>query len=272
MDLKKYISENGENILSRLNMISEDDIVYLSGSLVEEIGNKYSDLDVFVLSDNLSCRDSEYDYGTYKVSFFNLNGVNCDVEYWETASIKKIINQVSSINLNDLDTRTINLIKLDNLSFENTVSLIHRFLNSICIHNEEKMETMKRQLDIDVLYRIISRGFINKVDGGFDDIIGNYEAGEYETAYLNCNIQVIELMKAYIFSYKYTIDRNKWVYKKLDIISKKFQECLYVKEKFEKLYIYSNVMNESNLKLLVEKYIEFFNEVIDLISARLGGI
>lgn len=62
MDRKKYVSENGEKILSKRNMISDDDIVYLSGSLVEGIGNKYSDLDIFVLSDNISCRDSEYDY------------------------------------------------------------------------------------------------------------------------------------------------------------------------------------------------------------------
>ena len=134
------------------------------------------------------------------------------------------------------------------------------------------MNELKQQLNIKLLNKIVARSFINIVDNSYEDIIGNYEQNELVNALLVCRTSVIDLMKAYIFSYDYSVDRNKWVYKKLCILSQNQEECMEIKERFEKLYVYPDVCNYEQLSKHIEMYIEFINDVINLISNRLGGI
>ena len=119
--------------LLKLICISDKDFAYLSGSLIEGMGNTASDLDIFVIKDDINNLDSQkivYNNEVNKVSFEQFDKIGCDIEYWEKNYVIQIINQINKINFNDTNQRALNLISTDKLHFSDITSFIHRLISS----------------------------------------------------------------------------------------------------------------------------------------------
>lgn len=261
-----------------LNLLEYDekDIVFISGSIVEGISNKYSDLDVYVIKSdfsNMNLSNMDYVSDMNKSQFGQLsNGIRCDIEYWSLSTVTSLISKIKAINFEDLSIRTLNQIDIKNCSTDELASFIHRFVNSYPIYNEEDYKPLKEQLDLNKFCKLMARKHINSMDNKYEDVIGNMESNSKETALISARNLLFELMAAYIFSEKHTIDRTKWIFEKLKIIADKSDNGKEILEQFKKLYCYCQLNDEKDILENVESILNFSNKVLEIIEDDLGGI
>lgn len=273
---KELKLENEKKEILNLLEYEEDDIIFISGSIIEGFSNKYSDLDVYILKNNffhMNLNGMDYNSNMHKSRFQELStGMQCDIEYWPLKVIKILIDKIKNINFEDLSIRTSNQLSIEGYSVEQLGSFIHRFVNSNVIYNEEKFNNLRKELDLNKFCKLMSRKHINILDNKYEDIIGNLESHDVETALISARNLLFELMIAYIYSEKYTIDRTKWVIKKMESISCENEVSRGVLNRFKGLYCYTNLNNENDIRFNVQNILEFSTRVITLIEKNLGGI
>ena len=72
----------------------DSEVIFLSGSLIENIGNKFSDLDIFIIvedTSNITLTDYDDNYKELKIKFKEYIGVKCDIEIYNKNLIKKLV-------------------------------------------------------------------------------------------------------------------------------------------------------------------------------------
>lgn len=273
---QRNIAIDKNDILKILDYEKED-IIFLSGSLIEGsinelskgMGNRLSDIDVFILAEDMNkVQESSvhYDWDYLKIQFKRLYGVSFDIEFHPKQIILDLMKQLSEYKF-DNATRTYNILKLpSNLNLLQFTSFIHRLLNGLPIYNEEKFEEIKRSFKQDNYYRLMTRASINKVDINYEDVCGNLESGQVEVAAFIARGILIETMKAYIFYKKTSLDRDKWIPMKLKNLAQCDEQSARIYEKFKKLYFEQMLDSEEKLKANAEKIIDFTNDVINEIG------
>lgn len=274
-----FIKEN--NISLELNDIKEkidikeEDIAFLSGSLIESIikktsknmGNRLSDIDVFIITKNIeSYNGNRLDIKgkRHKTLFRKINNINLDIEIYDEETIHSLINQLNKYEPTIINKKINSIIKPpEEIGLFNFCSFLHRMLNSICLYNENKYEILKDSVRWNLYYKFMTRLSINKVENMFDDIIGNLEVMEYEVALILARDMLLETIKAYIFYNKESVDRKKWISLKFYDISRK---DLYTKElydKFVELNFYNSIKSNSQYEENIKAIIRFSNKLID---------
>ncbi|UAC48078.1 hypothetical protein K6959_16070 [Bacillus aquiflavi] len=236
------------------------------------MGNARSDLDIFLLN-NKSVLESlnkvDYDFSEFKNGFKNINNFGCDIEYWDIDYIEELFEQINNIDFSNTNIRSLNLLDIEKSSLERSTSFIHRLLVSKCIKNEEAYNKLKSNLKVNNYYKLMVRLYINNVDNLFDDIIGNYEYEEYETAVMIARSALLKTLGAYLFSQRVSIDRDKWILMKLKGLSKANREASSIYMRGREILF---TINNSDLMTNVEDILELNNEIIETIQGNLGGI
>lgn len=98
-----YFKDEKKRMITDLRINSKD-IVYLSGSLIEGIGNSYSDLDIFIVTKDIDkFKTTNYDYSRKlsKTIFKNFFDKKCDIEIYDYNLILRnifILNNLKSEN------------------------------------------------------------------------------------------------------------------------------------------------------------------------------
>lgn len=141
----------------RLNLFS-DDVAYIGGSLIdgqinkysEGLGNKYSDLDIFIIRESSKFKDSDSTYvGKFKrIDFLELPDYGIDIEIYDRDFIENLILSVSRIEF-DLNKRVTNSFIIDDsFNYTEILTFFNRFINSICIFNEKEFSLLKNKLTL----------------------------------------------------------------------------------------------------------------------------
>jgi hypothetical protein len=264
-----------EKILEKVNYCS-DDFVFLSGSLIQEIGNIKSDLDVFVVVNNFERLKKEtsivYNHNALKVAFTNIDGIGCDIEYWSLSEVIMLLKQLNSINFNDSTKRTLNQLSINGTDFEHLSSFLHRFIVSKPIYNESLYEEYKTKINLENYFRLMARCYINTIDNSYDDIIGNLIKGELETSLILAKNTLITVITVYLYSKNISLDREKWAYLLLKKLSDLDDESLEILNQFNKLYFEGVINSGDAYEKKVEDCLYFINNVIKQAGKNLGGI
>lgn len=259
------------DILSQINH-KKDDIVFASGSLIQGIGNDKSDLDLFVITERFNEIDSDFTYEqqNYKVGFNRISGVDCDIEYWLMDVVEQLIDQVNQIDFYDLNIRSFNQIKIKGYNTPVLTSFLHRFIVSENIHNVQRHSELYEKLNKENYYRLMSRIYVNHVDNAYDDVIGNLEKQEYETAYLIVRETLLLAMTAYVFSMHQTTDRTKWTYKIMKDIAAEDSKTAEILHLCNQVLL-PDLMTRDSLENRTEKTLSLINSIITTINET-GGV
>lgn len=268
--LNKHISK--KQILDTFGYGSED-LIYVGGSLIEGLGNNYSDLDVFVLTKDLNNHDitADYKFSSTKVAFSRIEGINCDIEYWPLPVIEDLFTQFNQMDFSDTSVRVVNQLSIDT-SADQLVSTVNRLINGVAIYNEEKVTQLIQSLKIEHFYRWMVRYYVNCVDNSFDDIIGNLEAGQYEVSVMVAREMCLALIRAYLYSKEIAIDRDKWIYPKLAKLAETDSQAKKVLKDFTYLYFQFPLQEKEDYKNNVETMVRFSHKIIQMIEQNLGGL
>lgn len=229
--MSSKIDENTlEEISKKINLdFNDEKMIFLSGSLIEKIGNKFSDLDIFIITDDVSklvLSNYDYDHDDLKIIFKEYDGIKCDIEIYNEELIKdniKILNDFDSE-----DKRILNIFtKIDTNLF---LSFIHRILTGKYIKNESELVKLVSQINLDKYFLILKRFYQNQIENSYDDLVGNFYEKNYMTVILIGNMILPTLMTYFLAKKKITIDRRKWAYEKLKILSNKDEESKFFLE------------------------------------------
>lgn len=273
---QRNIIMNKNDILEILNYEKED-IIFLSGSLIEGsinkfsegMGNKLSDIDVFILSDDINKIEKsilDYDKDYLKTQFKRLHGISIDIEIYSKQLILQLMEQLNKYNFND-SKRTFNILSLPNgFDLFNFTSFVHRFLNGMPIYNEELFDEIKFRFNKDNYFKLMTRISVNKIDISYEDVIGNIQSGQLEVAVSIARNILLETMKAYIFHMKNSLDRDKWIILKIKNLAEHHEESHKIYKKFKRLYFEEKLDDDKCLQINAEEIIGFSNEIINKIG------
>ncbi|MGD6874228.1 hypothetical protein ACQCU1_18865 [Sutcliffiella horikoshii] len=254
--------------------ISINDFAFVSGSLIEGQGNDKSDLDVFVVVQDIrklaDKSNIAYNQEHIKTAFTKINGIGCDIEYWSEPIVKRLLENINEINFADTTIRSFNQLDIENISLNDLTSFIHRFITSQSIYNDELYELYKKDINKTNYFKLLVRMNVNIIDNSLEDVIGNYNKGEYETALIIIKNILIKALCIYLYSNEISLDREKWAYIKLKTLSETDMEAKRILSEFKNIYFYSNV-REQEFNSLCEMGITFVNKLIRIAGKKLGG-
>lgn len=247
---------NLKSYLSPL-MIKPDDIVIASGTLVEGIGNEYSDIDIYVITDKLRhSRDIDIS-NFYRVISpekeiiqkgdekdillvhlpVEKTGVKIDVEFKTFDDVESITNLL----INNYNYAISNHILLTKQMSERQMSFMHRIHNSICLFNQKGLEEIKRKIPTSMLsyylYRLNASDFADLLD-----ITGAWRKNEIERCFDLARENLIKQMLAYTFLSGNTDYKRKWLLTRMKQIG--INDDLY--QRFTILFLRTKLMSDKN--------------------------
>lgn len=225
----------------------DEDIVYIGGSLVEGqinplssgMGNKFSDVDVFIIRDHSDFLKTEcvYDENVRKTFFCAIKQFGLDIEVYDKAFVIAFRDILGRVQLKPKEriNNIFNKCLPKECNFDLLNSFLCRLYNSICIKGEGQYQELRKDIQYRKFLDLMVSKTIVSVDNIYEDVQGNIEAGQIDVA-LYCarrivlNVMFVVLMKEGIFT-----DREKW-------IPLKFQNLCLGKGIFTELYtVYRNL-------------------------------
>ncbi|MEK8199508.1 nucleotidyltransferase domain-containing protein [Lysinibacillus sp. FSL M8-0134] len=248
------ILNNLENIISYLPSYFDSYLtVYLSGSLIEGFGNKSSDIDVFVICEELpDPEDSEIEGEVFLqgnknlIQNFVIDGIRFDVEYWTKEHLEEVTKK-----LNSLDFQTdkhLERISQDELVF------LHRLKIGKPIINKDYFTKIISSLNINNFHyyqiTINSENFSNILE----DIQGAISSSDYGSAYFWARDLLNLSISSYLSIYGETNPKNKWIYRKLLSYQENTGDTQLINDYIE---LQTMPYNEKDIKKHLKKLIQY---------------
>ncbi|MGL5378391.1 hypothetical protein [Clostridium sp.] len=244
----KEIDLSIDDILKTISF-ADDSIVILYTSHLEGLGNKSSDLDIYVISksDNNEINLTEKRKGEKWVTDIKyIKNISLDIEYWNIQDVYNIVNNISD------STKQLNT---DYLTFINRL-MVGEAINNLSLANEIKEVISKSNFKKNVLKEMILTS-----NSWLDDAIKMFNAKEYLCSLLCTNYSLdFALQSNNIKNGIYTL-KSKWIPKiAYNIINDKEIYKQYIEIQF-----FTNI-NESNIKNHIENKILLIQNILSIIN------
>ncbi|MBL6440130.1 hypothetical protein JNE33_06360 [Streptococcus suis] len=266
------------NLREHLNLFT-DDIAYLGGSLIDGevnkyskgLGNKYSDLDIFIIRESSKFQDSDSTYaGKFKkIDFLELPEYGIDIEIYDRQFIENLILSVNNIELVS-DQRVSNSFVIDDsFDYADISTFFNRFRNSICIFNENEFDLLKNKLVLSKWLELQKYSIINLIENLYADILGNLDEKNYDVAVMCTRDAYLLLIKYIVFSLGDTVDRDKWLSVKLRNIVKyhpSYQEL----ESLYNILFFGDLSNDDSKLKVCKDSIKFIKKTLE--SEEMGEL
>lgn len=230
-----------ENI-SNINLNSS--LVYLGGSLAEGFGNETSDVDVYIVHDDL-----ETVFNPKRKSIV-IDGTRYDYQYYSWDWFNKTIDKLNKLNFKTEDY-------LERLT-EKECDLLHRFKHGIPLLNEEMFNDTYGSVHFDNLafYQVVrlSESYSNSVE----DIQGAYESKDWGTAFFRVRSLLETVVTSFLSSKGETNPKSKWLYRKIKRYQEKTGDFLLLER-----YLHFQTFNyeEQNVNEYIRSCMQYCQEI-----------
>ena len=228
--------------------VSNKDVVYIGGSLVEGhinplsfgMGNKFSDVDVFIIREHNAVLKTEcvYDGNVRRTFFCEKKQCGFDVEVYDKDFVNvfaEVLNRVEVAPNERINNVFFNYLP-QGCNFELLNTFLCRLYNSICIKGEEAYKELQNKIKYRKFLDLLISKTIVSIDNIYEDVQGNVEAGQLDVA-LYCarrivlNVMFVVLMKNSIFT-----DREKWIPLKFSNLCRFNKKFLTLNSAFKVLF------------------------------------
>jgi len=211
---KKLIAAIGES--------SEFITAWLSGSLVEGLGNKSSDVDIFVLVDELSQRipATRRDSDHFTLAFVS-DDVRYDVEFWPASRVQALAAKLSSVRLDDPEFNSNHYLSYWESEF------VHRLAVGLPLVDESAFARTRAEFDLRNFSIYLFENCLRRFDDAFDDTVGMLADNQLACAALRAREVVGHSIDALLYASGITNDKTKFRIPKLQGLTRAFPK--YVK-------------------------------------------
>ncbi|MBO3747358.1 hypothetical protein J5X84_14875 [Streptosporangiaceae bacterium NEAU-GS5] len=150
-------------------------LVFISGSLVEGIGNVTSDLDVFVVHDGPG--EGGVDMGDYSIEIDYTDDVRVDIEIRSADQLTKVVKVIGDCPPDDSAAAA-------TIAFEH-LKLAHNVRTALPVTGHARLAELQAAFDWEKLARLLAVRFLGEYNASAEDAVGVIQAGDGETALLN---------------------------------------------------------------------------------------
>jgi hypothetical protein len=253
---------------------SENDIVIVGGTLIEGIGNSYSDIDVYVITDRFRrksdidiCKhhrvlthdrsiirsDSEEHQIFLIQSILPGSHIKVDFEYRTYDEIENLFLRVDEI----FEYATRNLILLTKQITDREECFIHRIFNCVPIYNTDGFSGLLKKVDI-AKYSYLAYRWVASDFSVLMDIIGAWTKNELDRAVELARNNLIMQMMSCLHICGVTNTDPKWL---LTYLYKNPYISIDIRERFMALYYFKDVDDELSKKNYVKLSLDLVDDI-----------
>ncbi len=226
----RLVFHNGDLIVSRDGLIKdshakESDIIVVSGTLLEGIGNSHSDIDVYVITEYLSPVEEigKHNYvGSEKglvrqfYDYLPEGNFGLDVEFYTVPEIHALFDRMISLAERAAMNTKIYRPKLNTSDSD----AIHKLLIGKCLAGSARLKTIIESRHREAFCFLQYR---NKIGGypEFKDIAGAYASKDVDTALYNARIYLAQQISALCHISGNTNSKPKWLMQNIKSLPEK---------------------------------------------------
>ncbi|MDR7033483.1 hypothetical protein [Mesorhizobium sp. BE184] len=272
--LKDTISVDVDFITSQC-YLRPNDVVILAGSLVEDMGNLYSDLDVYVITDELRSSDM-IDIGRHhrvltverdiarkgctpkQVLLIHTvlpqSKIKVDVEFKTRKEFDSLFDEVRSMHAYACD----NLAMMSKRLKPRDEFIIHRLFNCSAIINESALQDLKSQLSLSQYAYLSYRWFASDFSVLLD-LLGAWHQGRIDLAADLARELVVLEMTGFLCLLGVTNIRRKW----LLVYVEQTEMDATIKQRFLESFFFQGADSPQQKVAHVEKSLDLIDDIYD---------
>lgn len=189
----------------------DHEIVFLSGSLFDDLGNERSDLDIFLITDDshpLLQQERTIDQNVI------VENKRYDLSIFSSSLISETAQILSGLDFSSSDVYVPRHLHPQVSNYE-ICTMVHRLKVGAPIFNHAKFGQVLEAFPFSSYIQWMIRIKLNEYDGLYEDIVGSLESHDYLTAEELILQQLRLISQLLILSAGETFDRDKWVPRKL---------------------------------------------------------
>jgi hypothetical protein len=203
--------------------------VYLSGSLVTGIGNAWSDVDAFAITDRRPIGQYNRSTATNEVSQHYLAGRRVDYEFWSPRRVEELAERLGRIRLGTGEhVNQSSFLQIEEL-------FIDRLRTGVPLIHADSFAGYQRMFDFEHFRAFETEEAIRHVDGLMEDLSGMMESRDMEVALFMARNVVEVAVDAYLHWRGNTDVTRKWRAKYLDRLDDRLERHAQVKRDFWRL-------------------------------------
>jgi hypothetical protein len=178
---------------------------WVSGSLVERLGNRGSDVDIFVvveaLSNDLPATHQDPDHWTH---VFVIERTRFDIEFWPVVTIDALARKLQAVCLDDLNVHTYRYLDYWESEF------IHRLYIGLPLLHESAFRALRKNFDRRLFSRYLFESGIRRFNDAFDDTAGMLAHDQSSCAALRARETVEAAIDVLMYGSGITNDKAKF--------------------------------------------------------------
>ena len=186
---------------------SSDATAFLSGSLVERMGNATSDLDVFVVGAAEPRGEHIHHIGEAVLSVHMYKKRRVDFEYWSDDAVACVANKLDELSTANGGRSN---VLLERRFAREEVVLVHRVRTGLPLLNEKRFEALRNRFDYNRLSSYLARVKLEEIDDALEDVQGLMNDGEIDVGLLRVHELLNAVCSAYGHHLGSTSFHGKW--------------------------------------------------------------
>ena len=207
-DLRFYAEAAREAV----SAIRDRECTFVSGSLIEGLGNAASDLDVYVITDSRETPPAAmtFRWGSSTVMIDYVGDLRTDVELWPRATVLACAAAIGACAPGDIAAAA---------GIEDReLQLAHRLRVGVAVEGAEILAELQAKFDWAHLSRVICNRFLADYNGWAEDASGAVRDGDPGTAMLASRLALGCAVDAHLAASGDTNSKAKWRFKKLQAL------------------------------------------------------
>jgi predicted nucleotidyltransferase len=176
------------------------ELIFLAGSLVEGLGNPWSDIDCYVIGNTEPIGPHVLQMAQFKVSTHFVERERVDFEFWTRAEVVRICKKLELFDPNDW--RDSDLLSQAQQAF------VHRLHNALVLYGD--LAAVGEIVNLEKLSLMQKCAALSRLDGAFEDVCGMLEGDDLISA-LALSRHLLDLsMDVYLHALGRTNPSGKW--------------------------------------------------------------
>ncbi|NTX05877.1 MULTISPECIES: hypothetical protein [Myxococcus] len=239
--------------------------VFLSGSLVEGMGNAFSDIDVFVVGGGEPTGTSLHKAGDALFSVHMLGKRRVDFEYWSEASVEVLAAKLAALDLKEGGRDN---VMMERRMTEDEIVFLHRVRTGVALMHDGRLDRLRSRFDFRRLSRWLLEVKIREVDDALEDLYGMME--QPDVALMRARELLNSTCDAFCHYRGSTNIRRKWRTRILgQLVASGDEEARKFEQRFWELQFPDGArlrQRPEDLKAYLETCIRLCNQLTDVIE------
>jgi hypothetical protein len=252
--------------LLALENLPADLCVFLSGSSVDGTGNRFSDIDVFVVGDFVPLGEHIHRADPIIWSVHYLREYRVDFEIWPEEAASSLAQRLAGLSVQQGAGESRQDPALwKRLSYEE-ITFIHRVRVGIPLQHPERYAAIRGQFDFARLARYLFQWRLRDIDAAIEDLYGMMDDADGDVALLRARDLLDGLVEACAHHLGSTFARRKWRTRVLGALAATeplAAELLRGYWELQRIDVTAVKAESSNVKSYVERCIRFANAMVE---------